>query len=66
MKTDPSLVALKEQLEALPDWSPEELPAEKTVVLSIDMNQGFTKEGPLSSPRVEKILPETAGFLPVE
>ena len=31
MKTDPSLAALKEQLETLPDWSPEELPAEKTV-----------------------------------
>lgn len=35
----------------------------KTLVFSVDMNNGFCKYGDLYSPRVEKLIPDTEKFL---
>ncbi len=63
MKNMDSLAAVREQLESLPEWSPDSLDRRRTVVLTIDMNQGFTRTGALASPRVAAIIPRTAAFL---
>ena len=55
--------ALRVQLDALPEWEPASLDPRRSLVLSIDLNQGFTRMGALSSPRVAGIIPETAAFL---
>ena len=55
--------ALRAQLDALPEWDPASLDPRRSLVLSIDLNQGFTRMGALSSPRVAGIIPETAAFL---
>ena len=57
------LSALQTQLDALPEWEPSSLDPSRSLVLSIDLNQGFTRMGALSSPRVAGIIPETAAFL---
>lgn len=55
--------ALWVQLDALPEWEPASLDPRRSLVLSIDLNQGFTRMGALSSPRVAGIIPGTAAFL---
>ena len=63
MKNMDSLAAVQEQLESLSEWSPDLLDRQRTVVLTIDMNRGFTCTGALASPRVAAIIPRTAAFL---
>lgn len=58
-----SLTGMINELENLPAVSLDSLNPEKTMVISIDMNNGFAKKGNLYSPRVEALIPETASFL---
>ncbi len=58
-----SLLEMKDQIEGLPALSLSQLPVGETLVLSIDMNNGFAIEGALSSPRVGEMVPPTAQFL---
>ena len=58
-----SLSDMLDTLEGLADFDCSEAPPEKICVISIDMNKGFTREGALSSPRVEEMIEPTADFL---
>ena len=57
-----TLTALQASLENLPELDLTALPPD-TLVFTVDMNRGFTEQGPLSSPRTAAILPQTAAFL---
>lgn len=47
-----------------PDWNFHEIPdTSRALVLTIDLNIGFTRTGALASPRVEAILPAARDFL---
>ncbi len=54
--------SISDELEQLPVWSPEKADPNGTLILSIDMNKGFTRSGALSSPRIAAILPATRSF----
>lgn len=58
-----SLSDMIDTLEGLADFDCSGLSPEKVCVLSIDMNRGFTRQGPLASPRVEEMVGKTAEFL---
>ena len=51
------LQQLADEMDAFLSWDPVQLNADGTLVLTIDMNKGFTQSGALSSPRVKAILP---------
>lgn len=55
MKT---LEELLEWLEKLPVIRLEDLQAEQTTLVIVDMINGFAREGALASPRVEALIPE--------
>ncbi|HIQ58531.1 MAG TPA: cysteine hydrolase [Candidatus Merdivicinus intestinavium] len=57
------LQQLADEMDAFPSWDPVQLNADGTLVLTIDMNKGFTQSGALSSPRVKAILPRMREFL---
>ena len=57
-----TLTSLRASLENLPELDLTALPPD-TLVFTVDMNRGFTEQGPLSSPRTAAILPQTAAFL---
>ena len=57
------LHSLSAELDSLPAWSLEEAAPASTLILSIDMNKGFTRTGAMASPRVAAILPATRSFL---
>lgn len=54
---------IKAVLDEQPKLSLTELDPKSTLVFSVDMNNGFIREGALSSPRVAAILPQTCAFL---
>lgn len=54
--------ALINNLENLSDININDYDLNKTGLFIVDMNNGFAKEGPLSSPRVEKIINPIADF----
>ena len=54
--------ALINNLENLSDININDYYLNKTGLFIVDMNNGFAKEGPLSSPRVEKIINPIADF----
>lgn len=58
-----SLSALADSMEALPRIALSSLPPQKTLIVSIDMNNGFAKSGALSSPRVGALCADTGAFL---
>lgn len=47
-----------DMMEQLPSVELAVLPPERTVLLIVDMVNGFAREGALSSPRVESLIPE--------
>lgn len=57
------LEAAEKCLEALPDWNPGAIDPEHSVIVTVDMNIGFTREGALASSRVNAIVPAIAAFL---
>lgn len=64
MNTMEFIPQLSAQLEQMPSWNLEQISdKERTLVLAIDLNKGFTRSGALASPRVEAILPEVRAFL---
>lgn len=64
MNTMEFIPQLTAQLEQMPSWNLEQVPADAhTLVLAIDLNKGFTRSGALASPRVEAILPDVREFL---
>lgn len=54
-----ALAAWKQQLPSL-SWNElhEDIEAERVALFSVDMIKGFCTEGPLSSPRIQGIVPE--------
>ena len=48
------------ELESQPSINLKDLDAEKSVLVIMDMINGFTHEGPLASPRVRALIPEVA------
>lgn len=54
--------SLINNLEALPSLNINEYDLNKTGLFIVDMNNGFAKEGALSSPRVEKIIEPIVDF----
>jgi nicotinamidase-related amidase len=57
-KSNRALDEIYEQLSALHEIAVKSLKAGKTVLLIVDMVNGFAREGSLSSPRVEGLIPE--------
>ncbi|SHJ75115.1 Nicotinamidase-related amidase [Anaerocolumna jejuensis DSM 15929] len=55
-----ALEEIYEMLQSLKSISLEELQKERTVLIMVDLINGFTREGALKSPRVERILPSAA------
>ncbi len=58
---DQSMEALEGILDVLykaPDVALNSLPTEQTVLILVDMINGFAREGALMSPEVEKIIPD--------
>ena len=58
-----NLVDISDTLEALPPMSLASLSPEETLIFSVDINNGFTKFGPMSSDRIGEIIPTTADFV---
>ncbi len=56
-------IELLHQFQKLPEIDLRAAKKECVAVFSIDMNLGFTRQGSLSSPLVEQIIPATAAFL---
>ena len=54
--------SLLNNLESLSSESIKNYDLDKTGLFIVDMNNGFAKEGALSSPRVEKIINPIADF----
>ena len=52
------LEGMMEELEALPSLDLHELDSSGSVLIIMDMINGFTHEGPLASPRVQALIPE--------
>ena len=50
---------MEERLNKLPGLSVKELDFSRTVVISIDINNGFAKGGALYSERIENLIPKT-------
>jgi nicotinamidase-related amidase len=48
------------ELESQPTISLNDLDAKKSVLVIMDMINGFTHEGPLASPRIQALIPEVA------
>lgn len=59
-KSTEMLGSLYGMLANLPVLKLKELPVNETVLVIIDMINGFTREGALSSPRVEALIPAIA------
>lgn len=57
-----TLSGLYDTLKDLPDVSLEDLQPDQTVLVMVDMINGFTREGMLKSPRVEAVIPGIAGL----
>lgn len=53
----------QDQLEQLPNLSLNDFSPEDTIIVMIDMINGFCKFGPLSSPYVKALIPKMSGFL---
>ena len=51
---------LYDNVTGLPSLELSELNPEKTLVISVDLNNGFAKEGAMSSPKVKEIIAPTA------
>ncbi|MBP7176796.1 MAG: cysteine hydrolase [Thermoclostridium sp.] len=59
-KSTQTLEGIYEMLAKLPDVPLKDLPGEQVALVIVDMVNGFTKEGALSSPRVKGLIPEIA------
>ncbi len=57
------LTSALETVNAAPNLSIDQLNAAKTVLFSVDMNNGFAKSGALYSSRIEATLSETARLI---
>lgn len=57
------LEEMKKFLEERPDLDIKELNSKETVLVIVDMINGFCKEGNLSSPRIKALIPETERIL---
>lgn len=58
-----ALEEMKKFLEERPDLDIKELNSKETVLVIVDMINGFCKEGNLSSPRIKALIPETERIL---
>jgi nicotinamidase-related amidase len=59
-KSSDTLCSLYEMLTNLPLLKLKDLPADETVLVIIDMINGFAREGALMSPRIEALIPVIA------
>ncbi len=59
-KANKTLAGMVQVLEDLEDLSLNDVKPDETVLAVMDMINGFAREGPLQSPRVEAIIPEVA------
>lgn len=57
-KSGETLRAILETIEKQPDLDIREVEPEKTVLVIVDMINGFAREGALKSPRVEALIPQ--------
>lgn len=56
----PALDEILTTLAQQPHLDLAQLPLDRAVLVSVDMNEGFTRKGPLSSPRINALSPEVA------
>jgi nicotinamidase-related amidase len=61
-KSNITLDGIYDMLDKLPSLQLDELPADKTALVIIDMINGFVREGALMSPRMEALVPVIAGL----
>ncbi len=59
-KSSEILGQIFDMLAGLPAVQLKELPGDQTVLMIVDMVNGFAREGALKSPRIEGIIPEIA------
>ena len=62
LEADRWITGLQERLNQLKPLPLNDLPPERTVLILIDMVQGFAHEGPLASPRVGALIPEISAL----
>lgn len=58
-----ALALIQSELSSLPSLDLSSLPPEETALFLVDLIEGFAREGPLSSPRVEALLSPAAALL---
>ena len=61
--SESSLKQIVEMLTAAPLLSLRSLEADKTALIIVDMVNGFVKEGPMSSPRIQTIIPAISDLM---
>ena len=55
--SETSLIQIFETLQKAPSLSLQSLEADQTALIIVDMVNGFVKEGPMSSSRIQTIIP---------
>lgn len=61
--SESSLIQIVETLKAATTLSLRSLEANETVLIIVDMVNGFVKEGPMSSPRIQTIIPAISDLM---
>lgn len=57
------LTQMIETLNKAPILSLQTLPADQSAIIIVDMINGFVKEGPMSSPRIQTIIPPISNLM---
>ena len=58
----PALASILETLDGVPAFDLWGIEASRTVLVVVDLVNGFTREGPLASPRVDALVPGIVDF----